>query len=107
MIDSCHHKVRPAAVTRIAVRERADERHLIRLLRHLWQESAQLDAGDFGFQRADATAKLDRGVHLGVKCLDVRGTAAEPDPDDGCILSWPALFGGFGPFTQEAGEPQS
>ena len=107
MIDPGHDEMRPAAVTRVAMCERAQKCHLVGLLGHFREQSAEFDPGDVRFDRADATAEFDRSIHLGIERLDVRGTAPQPDPDDGSIFCGSSLDSAAARLRNSCGKPQS
>ncbi len=89
------------------MRERAHKGHLVGVTGHLREDSAQLDAGDVGLDRADSAAVLDGSGHLGVESFDLGGTAAEPEPDDRGGFGGLTGLGGGGTGAEEVGQHQT
>jgi hypothetical protein len=102
VVDAGHDEMRRAGVARVAVREGPNERHAVRALRDFRQQPADLDAREGRLDRPDHTAKLARRFHLRVERLDVRSAAAEPQPDDRCVLGPRAAARSHRPGSQEA-----
>ena len=97
----------PPPWPRLRVGERADEGHLVGDAGHLREDAAELDAGHVGLHGADDAAELGRGGHLGVEGFDVRGAAAEPEPDDRGVARRLAVCGRRGAGAEQVGQHQA
>src|SRR5688572_13067990 len=70
-----------AAMVRIAVTDRPDDRELVRGLGELRDGLAELNSRDFGWNRLELTADLGRSLGFRIESFKMRRTAVQPHED--------------------------
>jgi hypothetical protein len=87
--------------------ERSHNAEFVRQPCQLRKGASERDARDRGLDLARRAAHGGEGIHLGIKCLELRWTAVHEEENDGAVLEREILRGRGGPDREPVAQRQA